>query len=351
MQFHNPLQRISHLEDLLFLEGYEGFKKIIRTISQISNYLSGENTENFHINQKYDGSPSIVFGRHGERYFVATKSIFKKTPKINYTFSDVLRNHNNSSTLLIAKLGEVLDRLPDLCLFPNQVFQGDLIYTPGDKGKYEFAFFPQPNLLKYYFKLSESKDVGISIHTKYILSNSVYHQNSFVNHYDLTEISKELGSKGRIHVINPTYIHTPEKDKTRYSKAVSRVEFIERYLVRDLIEHASKFTPASLDNLAKSYGKDLIKYNNSCVRNNQPLVINENLPFGFRCIEDEITLFNAIAMVKGIIIQDLIDRGTFPHRHDTPEGFVVTHDWMDTPIKLVNRRDFTYKNHLLHSNK
>lgn len=356
MKFNNPLIRIPHLEDLLFLEGYEGFRKIIKTISQISNYLSGHPTENFHINQKYDGSPSIVFGRHGERYFVSTKSIFNKIPKINYTFSDVLRNHSNSSTLLVAKLGEVLDRLPDLLLLPNQIFQGDLIYTLGDKQNNKFSswhFIPQPNLLKYRFKYSESKDIGISVHTKYILSNDAYHQSSFVNHFDLTEMPEMLDSKNRIHIINPSHIHTPEKDKTRYSKAVSRVEFIERYYIKDLIELVNKFTPGALNSITKCYGEQLIKYNNQCVRENRALFAND-LPSTIEYSEpivNLIMLFNSIAMVKEIMIGDLLARGRFPHEYDTPEGFVITHDWTEYPIKLVNRRDFTYKNHLFHSNK
>lgn len=49
---------------------------------------------------KIDGCPSIFFGRHKNKIFVATKSLFnKKKIKINYSNEDIDLNHGTNPSL------------------------------------------------------------------------------------------------------------------------------------------------------------------------------------------------------------------------------------------------------------
>ena len=45
---------------------------------------------------KWDGALPIIYGINPEngKFFVGTKSVFNKTPKINYTTSDIRKNHD-----------------------------------------------------------------------------------------------------------------------------------------------------------------------------------------------------------------------------------------------------------------
>ena len=46
---------------------------------------------------KWDG-PAIICGTNPEngKFFVGTKSVFNKTPKINYSISDIRKNHGTT---------------------------------------------------------------------------------------------------------------------------------------------------------------------------------------------------------------------------------------------------------------
>ena len=49
---------------------------------------------------KYDGSPAIICGYdRNEKFFVATKSFWNVTPKINYSEDDIIENHPDSEEL------------------------------------------------------------------------------------------------------------------------------------------------------------------------------------------------------------------------------------------------------------
>ena len=62
---------------------------------------------------KWDGACCIRRNTNPEngRFFVGTKSIFNATPKINYTVSDISRNHGGA---LADKLAVALKYLPSL---------------------------------------------------------------------------------------------------------------------------------------------------------------------------------------------------------------------------------------------
>jgi hypothetical protein len=83
---------------------------------------------------KYDGAPSIVWGHHPEngKFFVGSKSVFNKNPKINHTHEDIERNHGHAPGLA-QKLHGALKHLKKVTP-KGKVYQGDLMHS-GVKSK------------------------------------------------------------------------------------------------------------------------------------------------------------------------------------------------------------------------
>ena len=133
------------------------------------------------ISVKWDGAPAIFCGTNPEngKFFVATKSLFNATPKINYTNADIKRNHGGA---LADKLTVALKYFPKLGI--KGVLQGDLLFTSGDKktevvdGKSSIVF--TPNTITYavpvvktgilgssLYKRVNAAKIGIIFHTSY----------------------------------------------------------------------------------------------------------------------------------------------------------------------------------------
>ena len=57
--------------------------------------LAGNIGGKLNMSVKWDGAPAVFCGINPEngKFFVGTKSVFNKTPKINYNTSDIRRNH------------------------------------------------------------------------------------------------------------------------------------------------------------------------------------------------------------------------------------------------------------------
>ena len=107
------------------------------------------------------------------RFFVGTKSIFNKTPKINYTNADIDRNHSGG---LADKLKESLKHLKKLNI--KGILQGDLLFGSGDLSTQDidgekYVTFT-PNTITYAVqegsnlaKTIKKSKIGIVFHTKY----------------------------------------------------------------------------------------------------------------------------------------------------------------------------------------
>jgi len=170
---------LEHLEDEIINNGTKGAKTAIEFLKSIKKMLQGQKGST--VSVKWDGAPAVFCGISPEngKFFVATKSLFNKTPKINYTNSDISRNHGGA---LADKLKECLKYLPSLGI--KGVIQGDLLFTSGDKktatidGTKSIVF--TPNTITYavpvvktgffgsslYDNINKAK-VGIIFHTSY----------------------------------------------------------------------------------------------------------------------------------------------------------------------------------------
>ena len=166
---------LEHLEDEIINNGSSGARTSIEFLKSIKKMLQGGKGGS-NVSVKWDGAPAIFCGINPEngRFFVGTKSIFNATPKINYTVSDISRNHGGA---LADKLAVALKYLPKLGI--RGVIQGDLLFTSDDKkmanvnGEKSIVF--TPNTITYavpvdstsMFNRIRSAKIGIIFHTSY----------------------------------------------------------------------------------------------------------------------------------------------------------------------------------------
>ena len=164
---------LEHLEDDIINRGAKGGENAINFLKSVRNMLAGS-AGGVNMTVKWDGAPAIVCGVNPEngKFFVGTKSVFNKTPKINYTTSDIRRNHG----------GEVAKKL-QVCLANlsrqniRGILQGDLLFTDDLKlinidGEKMISF--TPNTITYAVPVDSDigkriakARMGIVFHTSY----------------------------------------------------------------------------------------------------------------------------------------------------------------------------------------
>lgn len=167
------LSHLEHAEDHPLNAGHAGVKHAVRTLVGVHHALLGHNTP-VKLTTKYDGAPSIIFGHHPEtrKFFVASKSAFNKTPKINYSHEDVDRNHGHAPGLA-NKLKSALDHLPKVTPH-GHIYQGDLMHTEDSRTEKGGKIHFKPNTIQYSVKKNTPEGqkvagskVGVAVHTEY----------------------------------------------------------------------------------------------------------------------------------------------------------------------------------------
>ena len=177
---------LTHLEDLIYKEGYEGAKDSINYLNSLYNMLKGNSETGMNITTKWDGSPAVFVGTDPAdgKFFVGTKGVFNRNPKLNKSLADIEENHADvtqqgetiSKEGLREKLRYAFTHLQELNI--QGVLQGDLLFTDKDiseaniKGE-DFIIF-KPNTLIYAVpKQSDlaneilSAKIGVVFHTEY----------------------------------------------------------------------------------------------------------------------------------------------------------------------------------------
>ena len=146
---------LDHAEELVFIQGNEGIKRIVNSFSTLLNTLDGQGGGDA-ITTKWDGAPAVFAGTDPEdgKFFVGTKGVFAQKAKLNKSPEDIETNHPDttkndepvSKAGLRSKLNASLEHLKDLGI--ANVLQGDLLFTKGDlkqvniEGKPHIAFKP-----------------------------------------------------------------------------------------------------------------------------------------------------------------------------------------------------------------
>ena len=175
---------LEHLEDNIFNKGFAGAKEAVDYLYSLHEMLEGNSKSSVNMTTKWDGAPAIIAGKDPQtgKFFVGTKGVFAKKPKINFTNKDIDVNHadvgDKDGSGLREKLKLALKYLNRLNF--DTVVQGDMLFagqsdiktiTLDDKEHLVF----KPNTITYAVpkdseigKQISSAGFGIVWHTEYV---------------------------------------------------------------------------------------------------------------------------------------------------------------------------------------
>ncbi|MCG7944792.1 MAG: hypothetical protein N0C84_00440 [Candidatus Thiodiazotropha taylori] len=165
---------LTHSEEDIYERGNVGAQAAVSFIEDFVETLGKGQTK---ITVKWDGSPAIFCGTDPEdgKFFVGTKSVFAKTPKVYKTAKDIRDNESGGKA---DKLLVALEELSKIGIPKDTVLQGDLLWTPGDF-RYESIdgeryLTVHPNTIVYAWpsesdiaKRIRQTRLGIVFHTTY----------------------------------------------------------------------------------------------------------------------------------------------------------------------------------------
>ena len=134
---------MTHIEDKVLYGGVDGTRQAILALRSLRDMLGGIKDGN--VSVKWDGAPAIFAGidPRDNKFFVAKKGIFNKSPKVYKTDADV---DADTSGDLNSKLKAALKYLPELGI--KGVVQGDFLFDSSEvktkklKGKPYVTFHP-----------------------------------------------------------------------------------------------------------------------------------------------------------------------------------------------------------------
>jgi len=166
---------LEHVEDDIINRGSKGGQNAINFLKSIRDMLAGSSGKKVNMTVKWDGAPAIICGVNPEngKFFVGTKSVFNVNPKINYTTSDISKNHGGE---LGNKLKIALRELAKLNI--TGILQGDFLFSKSDlksasiDGENMITFTPNtityavPNNSSIGKRIKRAR-MGIVFHTSY----------------------------------------------------------------------------------------------------------------------------------------------------------------------------------------
>ena len=383
---------LEHLEDDIINRGSQGGVNAINFLNSVRNMLAGNIGGKLNMSVKWDGAPAVFCGTNPEngKFFVGTKSVFNKTPKINYTPTDIRRNHGGE---LANKLQVCLRELPKLGL--DGIYQGDLLFTRGDSkavaidGEKMITF--TPNTITYAVpagsdiarRIARAK-LGIVFHTKYsgktmssltagfgsikgqgptsvFLASAAFTDTSGSATFNKSELSRFDGlirmAQGSLNKAKPIL---DEMSKTSMSDQISVGYRLKTYfnayirnskqgmdkvavMQQGFRDYYESFINAEIDSRKTDKGKEkFIQQKKVGLQ-----FIDRNRQALYFAIASHISLGNA----KNFLIQKLNQVQSIGHFLRTPTGYKVTApegfvavDRVAGAIKLVDRLEFSRAN-------
>lgn len=372
---HTVLKHLPHVEDHPLIHGDAGFGHAYDTLMHAHNHIkSGGYSSD--LTTKYDGSPSVVFGTHPDtkQFFVASKSAFNKTPKINYTHADIEKNHGNSPGLA-EKLHAALDHLSKVTP-KGKVYQGDIMYSDTDlehrrNGNVSFT----PNTIRYTAsgdladKIKKSK-LGVVVHQQYEGDSSDSLKvsphpdvHNFKNHKDVWVKSPETDTK------NVKYSDTAQQEYQRHMDTALAIHNKHHKKMYDLTmphQGESNFLVSYINSTVRTgelphpdglmkhienkYKKEIDKLKTPAAKEKKQNELQENL----KHIDDNseqyhnlLRMHHHLKQAKNVLV-DTLNKGKGELEHDIdgnpthPEGYVINHEGHSS--KLVNREEFSRAN-------
>lgn len=363
------LKHIVHTEEHVLDGGHEGTMHAIKVLKN-SKKEAESSEKSGHVTTKYDGSPSVVSGTNPEnnKFFVASKSAFNKTPKINYTEEDIEKNHGHAPGL-VAALKHSLRHLPKV-LPKHGVFQGDLMHTEDNKhihdnGSVSFT----PNTITYTAHGDEAKKaknskLGFAVHTQYHGSNledmkaePIKNYEQFSQHKDVHLITPEYkGSGVKMSRQNSVKFNEHLKKAEEHSsvadhsKVEPHKEHVKTYINKTIRDNTEPTVKGYVAHLKSVHQKaiDGVKTEKSKAAKTEKmeadlLHVKDNKEH----FENALAAHNHIAAAKDVLVNHMNQHFSgFEHhingKESSPEGYVYSSE--KGPVKLVDRKAFSAAN-------
>lgn len=378
----SKLTHLEHAEDHVINAGEKGFAHAYHNLHDVHDMLKGKHTSTT-VTTKYDGSPSIVFGHHPEtgKFFVGTKSVFNKEPKVNYTAKDIEHNHGHAPGL-VDKLKSALKHLPKVTP-KGKVFQGDLMHSgvksktnpSGDVEEKGGKLHFKPNTITYSTKTGSdegkkiaSSKLGVVPHTEYkgsSLTNMKASYNAsvkdFTHHPDVHVINphnefkkdhykKEQQDKfeGHLHAATKAFNST-HKD---FHKAIEpHTEHLKTYINKTVKDSSTPTTSGYKSFLSDKFNKEASKLKTEKGKAGKTAELakhTNHVDSNEEHFKSALTMHHHLQQAKDVLVHAMSSNSKFEHHigglKTKPEGFVAVRN--NRPTKLVDRKDFSRANFL-----
>jgi len=383
---------ISHLEDGMFEDGYEGLVSSIKILKDVVLSLSagGSNSpSSVNISTKWDGAPAVLAGVNPEngKFFVSTKAFFNKEPKINYTEADIRKNHEGG---LVPKLVDCLKYLKTLNI--RGMAWGDVLFSQSDKktetieGKSYITF--RPNTITYAVPTDspiggvvKTAKFGVVFHTKFT-GNSIA---AATNRANWSAGTVPMGTSTSVWMpsakiptlpkSSPALLQTPEIKKMKEtvnkieadSKSLKSAlqtflkspaaEYVSTYMNSVIRTGAAKASTKALAGFIQArLGKEIEMLKKPEAKEQRAKKLDSVVKFLDTYASEIDKLFALHALIttaKGVLISKLAmtqSVSTFVaasggYKPSAPEGFVAACSGSSCKIvKLVDRREFSANN-------
>jgi hypothetical protein len=381
---------MTHAEESLLVNGYEGGKQTISTIYGVFRMLRGDDKSTT-ISTKFDGAPAVFCGTNPEngKFFVGSKSVFNKSePKINYTNEDIDKNHPGG---LATKLKAALKYFPKLQI--KGVVQCDLLFSEDEPPTVEeidgekYLTF-RPNTITYAVPVDSdlAKDIkrakiGAVFHTVYEGAEfasmtskfdpnmnvgetpDVWHISPFVNDVSgKASLTKEENAEA-IKLLKDMQkdfagISPSQYDKFfSYMKTLPAGASLETYWNSQVragkMVDEDVYIDGLIDYMDKWWNKEAGKVSSEASKKSKldkmAEVIN-TIKENDKLISNIIKFQNTVVQLKSLFIKKLNTIGSLNQFLEMPDGFKVTNPEGfvairgDGALKLVDRLEFSAAN-------
>ena len=386
------LKHLEHLEDEMLNYGVEGCKAAVSFLKELRKMLGNDNSTGF-MQTKWDGAPSVICGTdpNSGLFFVGTKSVFAKTPKICYTDFDVDLYYEGD---LAEKLKYSLKYFSGLGI--KGIVQGDLLFTKSTlrtetvHGERLYTF--RPNTITYGIptdhpigQAAGRAKIGVVFHTHYsgddfqsmqalagatvkgstdalVVQNDTPMDRVGLNHSEEAKFDAYVKKIERMcHVCGDFLDELVGATGTTGDKKFHIASYLKQFFNNE-IKNARSITNVdeAMYDLANFYhakmSKELAKIKTpaNLVKKRNLVYESENYlvnnVYKFKAM---LALYKELQAVKQMVIDKLdhleefrtfvqTDKG---YKVTTPEGYVLHKD--GDMIKFVNRLEFAYNNFTL----
>ena len=380
---------LEHLEDEVLNNGINGTRAAINFLRSLRDMLAGSAKKSVNVSVKWDGAPAVFAGINPEndKFFVGTKGVFNKTPKVNYTDADIDANH--SSAGLNAKLKVALKYLPKLGI--KDVLQGDMLFTQDDFSTetidgISYTTFT-PNTITYAVpkesasKIEKSK-MGIVWHTTYSgdtlqsmrasfgasvkgltktndvwFTDADYKDTSGTINFNKAEttsitsvlsqagktfrkfnsqFTKQLMSRQDVVLLIKTFNNTKVREGQKISNTSKHSQDLIKYVDVKMQKNIDSVKTQKAKDAKKKVKDDLISFLSSNKGNLKIIFDMQNL-----LTDAKNMIIRKLEKAKGVM--DTFIRTDNGYRVTAPEGFVAI-DQMGDAVKLVDRLEFSQAN-------